>query len=550
MKNFMLKKVMPFFLAICMMITSIYVGDVNVNAAEVSAAGLKNYVADSVADVNAAMKKENIPLTAVVDNSQSLIKLYVTDKTKEAFSIIDNLSVLKGLFDYDGITTVKVDGIDMSKLGDTSNMLESYTLIKPILTKFGITLDNLDTYKLYDLVKANTSVEVVADLSNGESVSYKVRFLDYVTELEEYLSSAVTKINKELTSKVPMKIAVDNNTHKIAIQVTNLSYKLFNLASVDVNFLADIFGYDEIKTVAINGDVCAKLDQETLLVALINAYFPGTFPNGKISLDFGNPKVAALLSKTFNDLVGKPLTVKITLKTGESVTYTMSFVDAEPKCPTCGSKDHTTHPATPSKPSTPSNPTTVTYKGVVKSLKVSKKSTTYVSLKWTKPSSSFKAPAGYRVQYAVGKGKKTTKYTKKTSYTINKLSAGVVYGCTVTPYITDANGKKVYGKSVSVKGITKPKKVSLKVTGSKKAVKVSWKKVTATGYQVVLAKNNKFNKGVKKVTVSQQKKSSIAKTIGKLTKDKKYYVRVRAYTKSGSTISYGSWSSIKSAKTK
>lgn len=550
MKNIFTKKILSVMLALCIILSGVNLGSIHGSAAEASAEGLKNYVASAVDGVNTALKQQDIPITTVVDNTENLVKFYVTDKETEAYKIIDNISVLKDLFNYDGITNVFVDGIDLSQINNSGSVLDKYNAAKPILSKFGITLDNMETYKIYDMAKAKAVLAVEVVLSNGESVTYNVTFVDYVSELEEYLSSAVTKVNKNLSGEVPMTIVADNNTHKLTVNVTNVAYKLFNLASVEADFLADIFGYKEISAVTINGDKCASLTQETLLAVLINAYFPGTFPGGTISLDFSNPKILALLSKTFNDLIDKPLTVMITLKTGESVTYTMTFVDAEPKCPTCGSKDHTTHPQTPT-PSTPTESTTVTYNGVARSLKVSKKTTSAITIKWTKPTSSYKTPAGYRVQYAVNGGKKTTKYTTKTNDTVKNLKAGTVYSFTITPFIEDTKGNKVFGKSISVTGITKPNKVTVSSTsGKKKAVKVSWKKVTATGYQLVVAKNKKFTSGVKKVTISQAKKNSITKTVSKLSKKKTYYVRVRAYTKSGNTVSYGAWSSTKTVKTK
>lgn len=100
---------------------------------------------------------------------------------------------------------------------------------------------------------------------------------------------------------------------------------------------------------------------------------------------------------------------------------------------------------------------------------------------------------------------------------------------------------------------SKPKlKKPAKVTLTKKAVKVSGKKITvtikkvanATGYQVQYSTKKNF-KGAK------VKKSTKATDV-KLTKLKKgtYYVRVRAYTKSGKTIKYGSYSKTITAKVK
>ena len=95
-----------------------------------------------------------------------------------------------------------------------------------------------------------------------------------------------------------------------------------------------------------------------------------------------------------------------------------------------------------------------------------------------------------------------------------------------------------------------PAKESIKSlkAGSKKLT-VKWKRDThATGYKVVIAKNSKFTKGKKTYTVS--KYSTTSKTIKKLKKRTKYYVKVRAYKKSGSTTLYGDFSSYKKVRVK
>ena len=97
--------------------------------------------------------------------------------------------------------------------------------------------------------------------------------------------------------------------------------------------------------------------------------------------------------------------------------------------------------------------------------------------------------------------------------------------------------------------ITKPKKAKIKkVKGYKKALEVSYAKVSgASGYQIQVATDKKFKKNKKTVTA---KKSKTKVKIGKLKKKKKYYVRVRAYkTASGKKV-YGAWSKVKTVKTK
>lgn len=97
--------------------------------------------------------------------------------------------------------------------------------------------------------------------------------------------------------------------------------------------------------------------------------------------------------------------------------------------------------------------------------------------------------------------------------------------------------------------ITMPKKAKIKkVKGYKKALEVSYAKVSgASGYQIQVATDKKFKKNKKSVTA---KKSKTKVKISKLKKKKKYYVRVRAYKSISGKKVYGAWSKVKTVKTK
>lgn len=78
---------------------------------------------------------------------------------------------------------------------------------------------------------------------------------------------------------------------------------------------------------------------------------------------------------------------------------------------------------------------------------------------------------------------------------------------------------------------------------SGKSIKVTWKKKSGvTGYQVQYSTSSKMKKA-KTVTVKKAKATSA--TISKLKKGKKYYVRVRAYTKKKGKTKYTAWSAKK-----
>ena len=95
--------------------------------------------------------------------------------------------------------------------------------------------------------------------------------------------------------------------------------------------------------------------------------------------------------------------------------------------------------------------------------------------------------------------------------------------------------------------------MTLKTAKNKKGKKlyVKWKKITGVdGYEVQYSLKKSFSKAKKaKTKIKSTAKTSI--TIKKLKKNKKYYVRVRAYKldSSGNKI-YGKWSKVKKVKVK
>ena len=129
--------------------------------------------------------------------------------------------------------------------------------------------------------------------------------------------------------------------------------------------------------------------------------------------------------------------------------------------------------------------------------------------------------------------------------------------------LTYSSGRKTVGKysvKITFKGnysgtATKyftvvPKGVSLsKLTAARGGLKAYWGKNTAqaTGYQVQIATNSGFTSGVKTYTVS--KNTTTSKAISSLSRNKRYYVRVRTYKTVGSTKYYSAWLKSKNIKT-
>ena len=182
----------------------------------------------------------------------------------------------------------------------------------------------------------------------------------------------------------------------------------------------------------------------------------------------------------------------------------------------------------PANSNTPANGNTATNTAKKAfSIKLGFKSKTY-SGKALKP----------KVKVSYG-GKKLSAKNYKVSYKNNKNSG-------IAAVIVTGKGsyKGVSGRAYFT---IVPKKVSQKAPAAKKgALTVKWKKdASAGGYQIQVSTRKNF-RGAKTYTTG--KKSSY--TVRKLQRKTKYYVRIRAYKKSGGTTIWGAWSSTKNKKTK
>lgn len=111
--------------------------------------------------------------------------------------------------------------------------------------------------------------------------------------------------------------------------------------------------------------------------------------------------------------------------------------------------------------------------------------------------------------------------------------------------VLDDNVKPTPAATVTKPGKTKVKKTVRAKNG--KSVKISLKKISgAAGYQIKCSTSTKFTAKTTKTVTS----TKITKTIKGLKKNKKYYVKARAYKKSGNKKVYGAWSAKKLVKVK
>ncbi len=93
-----------------------------------------------------------------------------------------------------------------------------------------------------------------------------------------------------------------------------------------------------------------------------------------------------------------------------------------------------------------------------------------------------------------------------------------------------------------------PSLTTYKSTAKGKLTVAVSKTSVVTGYEFQAARNTKFTSGKKTYTSTSYKTNS--KTFTKLSRKKYYYVRVRSYTKVGSTKYYGKWCAVKKVKIK
>lgn len=177
---------------------------------------------------------------------------------------------------------------------------------------------------------------------------------------------------------------------------------------------------------------------------------------------------------------------------------------------------------------------------------VSNASGSKLTIKW----SSVSSVTGYQVQTATDssftKNVKTATVTG-TSKTTSSRTNGTKYYIRVRAYKT-VSGTKYYSawsSSKSIYCVSAPSISSLKNVKTKKMT-VKWSKNSkATGYQIQYSTSSSFS-SYKTVTVTSYK--TVSKTISKLTKGKRYYVRVRAYKTVSGTKYYSAWSGKKSVK--
>lgn len=162
----------------------------------------------------------------------------------------------------------------------------------------------------------------------------------------------------------------------------------------------------------------------------------------------------------------------------------------------------------------------------------------------TVPKTSYQAAYGSRAFSLGASSRCPVTYTSSNNAVASVANGTVTVRKCGEAVITLQSGGGNYTSSVrKVTVRVTPKKTTIGKVKNKKGRKlvVTWKKRSeATGYVIEYSTRKDFKKGVKKVTVKKNKTKTA--TIRKLKKGKKYYVRIRAYTKAGGRTIYGNYS--------
>ncbi len=178
----------------------------------------------------------------------------------------------------------------------------------------------------------------------------------------------------------------------------------------------------------------------------------------------------------------------------------------------------------------------------VSGLKIVSVTDTSVSLEWKKSDFALK----YKISYSTDKKKWKTVSSNSTSHKVKKLKAGHKYYFKITAVGDGA----VSIDSKMISAITRPSKaVIVKAVSVKENVaKVKWKKQSnVSGFELSWSRQS-FSKSKSKSISTVCVTKGTEKTLKKLKSGKKYYIRIRAYKKSGSKKVYGVYSKTKTVK--
>lgn len=178
-----------------------------------------------------------------------------------------------------------------------------------------------------------------------------------------------------------------------------------------------------------------------------------------------------------------------------------------------------------------------------KNVKVTKITTTSVTITWK----NVKGVSGYIVSNDYWN---KSAVLKENSIYIYQMPVGTAQTYYLYSYVK-VKGKNILSDKVVIRTATKPYRIQdVKATGKNGFAKIAWDELYGVnGYQIAVStsKNGKY-KQVKNV-LSDEAFYNRSVKIKKL-KPGTYYFKIRAYVKSGKTVTYGNWSRPVAAKVK
>ncbi len=157
-----------------------------------------------------------------------------------------------------------------------------------------------------------------------------------------------------------------------------------------------------------------------------------------------------------------------------------------------------------------------------------------------------------KVQYGIYDASLNPVYTNVVSagYKDSRLVAlkkGTYYLAVAKENVNSGTGSYTFSIDYTKKNTAAPKLKSVKNSGSR-SMTVKWSGVSgASGYELWYSKKSNFKSGVEKKELGA---SETSVTCYGLSKNKKYYVKVRAYELVNGTKVYGKWSGKKAVKIK
>ncbi len=142
--------------------------------------------------------------------------------------------------------------------------------------------------------------------------------------------------------------------------------------------------------------------------------------------------------------------------------------------------------------------------------------------------------------------KEKSGYSKiKTTTDVTYTNGGLTYGKTYYFKVTCTHEENKITSNIVHMQVKPNKVVNVKLTPGNKQIKVSYSKVGVSGYQIQRSTDNKKWTTVKTVRSSK----TLSYTNTRLSTNKTYYYRVRAYKTVWGRKTYGAWSDVISTKT-